>query len=246
MYIEKLEVGQTYKNWKVLCETLGEEIKSGSGKKFQVKEFSRYFSWSKEGQKITITEIYDEPKEKIDGRKQNGKNFSSLNALNNHRYTQPKAKFNKYKICGDYTEIYIENLGETYICLTDTEDLNLVKQERKYYLHCNHVCSKEKVWIHRLIMGLPKLEGRLKAEDLVVHHINRNPLDNRKSNLIVLTQEEHMELHSREYAEEMKQYWAKNKEEVQNIAFGLKEILLENGIDMEDANVKKALKMLSA
>lgn len=67
--IKELYVGQEFKNYKVLCKYLGEDIKTGSSKKSQVKEWNRYFSFIKEGQKIIITKIYDTPKNKIDNRK---------------------------------------------------------------------------------------------------------------------------------------------------------------------------------
>ena len=69
--INNLKVGHTYKNWKELCVTLGVEPKSHSYKVKQEKEFKRYFSWTKQGQKITIVEIFETPKEKEDGRKMN-------------------------------------------------------------------------------------------------------------------------------------------------------------------------------
>ena len=71
MNTNNLTVGYTYKNWKELCATLGVEPKTQGHKRHQEKEFKRYFSWTKQGQKITIVEIYDTPKEKEDGRKMN-------------------------------------------------------------------------------------------------------------------------------------------------------------------------------
>ena len=238
MNIENLVVGTTYKNWGVLCEVLGVESKTGNSKPAQKKEFARYFSWEKQGQKITITEIYEEPKEKIDGRKINGKSGKSFEALMKHRYTQPKATMNEYKICGDYVELYMENSGQKYTCIFDTEDLDKVLQERKYRVTTNHVISIDGVWIHRLIMGLPRLDRRIQLDDLVVHHINENPLDNRKSNLMVLTQLEHMELHGRLITDE-------KRKELEKIASNIKEILLNNGFNIECIDVKKAMKMLA-
>lgn len=71
MYKDKIQdmyVGQEFKNYKELCEFLGEKIKSGKGKQLQWKEWKRYFSFEKEGNKIIITEIFDEPKKKVDHR----------------------------------------------------------------------------------------------------------------------------------------------------------------------------------
>lgn len=64
VYNEKnieLEVGMVIKNYKVMCELLGEEEKRGKGKKYQVDNWKRYFDFTKEGQKLIITEVYDEP-----------------------------------------------------------------------------------------------------------------------------------------------------------------------------------------
>lgn len=65
----KLEIGMTVKNYKVLCELLGQEVKDGKSKKYQLEDFSRYFDWEKSGQKFIITDIYDTPLTKEDKRK---------------------------------------------------------------------------------------------------------------------------------------------------------------------------------
>lgn len=79
MNIEKLEL-TTYKNYKVLCEVLGEPVKkSGNSRDSQLKEWSRYFNFEKQGHKIIVTEIYSKPKPKQDGRATNGHtNFNEV------------------------------------------------------------------------------------------------------------------------------------------------------------------------
>lgn len=67
-YKEILYVGQIIKNYKVLCELLNEEIKSGTSRECQHKEWLRYFDYEKQGQKYIITKIYETPLEKKDGR----------------------------------------------------------------------------------------------------------------------------------------------------------------------------------
>lgn len=71
MQIENLIVGQTYR-YQELCELLGEKVKSGKGKKYQLKEFQRYFTWEhpinkkgKTSKAFLITEIFDTPKPKL-------------------------------------------------------------------------------------------------------------------------------------------------------------------------------------
>ena len=67
MQIERLNdltVGQTFKNLKALGEYLGEELKKGNAKKYQLIDWQRYFDYEKQGHKVTITAIKDVPTEK--------------------------------------------------------------------------------------------------------------------------------------------------------------------------------------
>ena len=68
MNIENLCEGQVVKNYRVLCEILGQEPKTSNSKKAQLKEWECYFKYHKEGQKIIIDEIYDTPLSIEDGR----------------------------------------------------------------------------------------------------------------------------------------------------------------------------------
>lgn len=63
-----LEVGKTYK-YKELCSLMGQNEKTGKSKQLQIKDWKRYFDWKNPTtQKYEITEVYDEPKKKIDNR----------------------------------------------------------------------------------------------------------------------------------------------------------------------------------
>ena len=66
-----LRVGE-YKNYKELCEALNWGLTSGNSKIAQFKTLDTLCKWHKEGNKIVVTEIYTEPKEKIDNRVNNG------------------------------------------------------------------------------------------------------------------------------------------------------------------------------
>ena len=59
-----LSTGQIAKNYKEMCKILGEDIKCGNSKKAQIKNWKRYFDFAKDGQKLIILEIYNEPLEK--------------------------------------------------------------------------------------------------------------------------------------------------------------------------------------
>lgn len=65
----KLYIGMTVKNYKVLCELLGQPVKAGKSRICQLEEFKRYFDWEKSGQKFIVTDIYDTPLTKEDKRK---------------------------------------------------------------------------------------------------------------------------------------------------------------------------------
>lgn len=68
MNISKLRVGMEIKSYKELCGILDIPIKSGNTKIAQLKEFSRYFSYVKDGNSFKITGIYDVVKDEVDNR----------------------------------------------------------------------------------------------------------------------------------------------------------------------------------
>lgn len=67
-YKKLLEVGQVYKSYKALCEHLGEKIEAGNSKKAQIKDWNRYFKFTRDKNTLVISGVYDKPKTKIDGR----------------------------------------------------------------------------------------------------------------------------------------------------------------------------------
>lgn len=75
MKIENLKVGATFKNYKELCNFLGIKIKTGKSKQLQHKDFERFFTYEKQGQKYTINQIFNESKDKVDKRGGNNKVF---------------------------------------------------------------------------------------------------------------------------------------------------------------------------
>ena len=69
---ESLSIDMTYK-YKELCLMLGEDTKKSNAKKSQTKRWRRFFDWENPTtHTYRITEIYDEPKEMEDGRRNNG------------------------------------------------------------------------------------------------------------------------------------------------------------------------------
>ena len=67
-----IEVGNTY-SYKDLCAAFEEQRKSSNGKKYQLRNWRRYFDWENPTkQKYLITEIFDFPEDRVDGRSGNG------------------------------------------------------------------------------------------------------------------------------------------------------------------------------
>jgi hypothetical protein len=68
MNINNISEGQIFKNYKLLCEELNQPVKTGKSKKLQLEDWGRYFEHSRSGNSFIVTKIYDNPKDKIDGR----------------------------------------------------------------------------------------------------------------------------------------------------------------------------------
>lgn len=61
MDISKLKEGMIIKNYKELCELLGEKTKTGTSKISQIKDFERYFSYTKDKHSFIIGTIFKVP-----------------------------------------------------------------------------------------------------------------------------------------------------------------------------------------
>jgi hypothetical protein len=76
--MNNISEGLIVKNYKALCELLGEPIKNGKSKKLQLEDWNRYFEYNKSGNSFIITKIFEAPKDKQDGR---GKKSIYSNAI---------------------------------------------------------------------------------------------------------------------------------------------------------------------
>lgn len=182
-YKDKIHIGEEY-TYKDLCEAVNDRQTSGNAKKAQLKKWARHFNWEypinkktkKPSKKFLITEIYDEP----------------LKKKTNHT----KRIKNEYEIMDDYVILHIYK-DKDYEVIIDKDDIEKVQQyswniDHKHVIaHDNH----QRIYIHRLVMNMESLNRKISPYDLIVHHINCNPLDNRKINLQVMTQLEHTRLH---------------------------------------------------
>ena len=90
---------------------------------------------------------------------------------------------NNYEILGDVTRIYFRNCNDSM--LIDTEDFEKVSMFTWYKDSYGYANTSNHKRCHNIVMGdAPK--------GLVTDHINRNKLDNRKSNLRFATPSENV------------------------------------------------------
>jgi hypothetical protein len=108
---------------------------------------------------------------------------------------------NKYKVCGEYTIIYLDRKNELPMeCYIDTEDIEKIeklgikwgvtyaKNNDSYYAHGSkirgYIDGKYRYkgyYLHRMIFDKEVLKGQF------INHINHNTLDNRKINLEIVS-----------------------------------------------------------
>lgn len=84
----------------------------------------------------------------------------------------------------DYAEIvlYDKDNNEVARAMIDLEYVDVVKDYKWYSKSEGYVCNSKIGYLHQFIMN--------PSEGMVVDHINRNPLDNRRENLRICTQHE--------------------------------------------------------
>lgn len=145
------------KNYKQLCQILEQPVKFNNSKLAQLKEFTRYFSYEKQGQKIIITEIFDNPKAKQDGRYKGNRSIFTddiayvllehIHRTNKHTFTLNEL----YSLLGFVNERYhslehytklgkehnsqsIEELPDTVVTVFDVKDFYRRATQKMYRL----------------------------------------------------------------------------------------------------------------
>ena len=78
VYMKSVESGQVFKNYKELCEHLGEPVKVGKSKQLQMKDWERYFTYKKSGHSLIIVSVHENPIEKTERTSNNIKNIKSM------------------------------------------------------------------------------------------------------------------------------------------------------------------------
>lgn len=72
------KIGQTFKNYKELCDYLDEPIKTGKSKQLQLLDWKRNFEYKQEGYKFIITDVFDTPKKK---KQRTGNNIKNIKVM---------------------------------------------------------------------------------------------------------------------------------------------------------------------
>lgn len=240
----RLQVGRVVKNYKELCALLGEEFKQGGdSRKAQLKEFARYFEWEKSGQKFLITDIYDTPLPKEDGRNK-GKYVKCieiilLNYLSKQKgYTYTLSKKKWWELLGMVNRKY-DNVSQEELLEIDPV---ITKFEiRQYYQRCNK--KLEEI----LFSALRSLSSRKLIDwgiETVIVTRNQGKTHFRVANefekKIILRAERYV-LHKIMHLEKMFNVFAKQK---QDEFYRLVNEILEDSLDKEWQYYYKQVKII--
>lgn len=121
MNLEKIEIGKLYK-YKDLCKMFREERKTSNSKKAQIKKWATYCNIIKQPKaNFMITEIYQEPKEQVDGRVNNGNHPNSVRSI----YKDDIDEILKWVIGENYHSEFITTLSKL------AEESNIVNENYK-------------------------------------------------------------------------------------------------------------------
>jgi hypothetical protein len=114
---------------------------------------------------------------------------------------RPRKPFNKYEVLEDYAIIYLpKKTGEIFKCIVDKEDMKRLlelgshwhtiydKVLDQYYAKTNTGYHDENGKYKQRTIYMHKLLLNYKGNVRYIDHINHNTLDNRKHNLIIVSQ----------------------------------------------------------
>ena len=134
--LDSIATGEVFRNYSELCTVLDEPHKTGKSKQLQLLDWQRYFTYEKQGHKFIITEIFEEPKEKV--KKQNTKytsnnrtNIQSMIDLLQSNLDYTKGQFYSY------TFWFCDVLGlldKTILNLPFADNLSIQQTCEKYHL----------------------------------------------------------------------------------------------------------------
>lgn len=115
----------------------------------------------------------------VDGRKLKNNHTKSCGCIHKE-VMATKRKSNRFEYMEDYVEVYDDKNNMFIIDIEDVEKT----QECYWRLNNGYVVNSKQEYLHRYLTNCP--------DDKVVDHINRKPIDNRRENLRICTQQENL------------------------------------------------------
>lgn len=97
-------------------------------------------------------------------------------------------KRNEIIVKGEYSELLVIKKSEKYVVLIDIDDIEMALLYKWYITSHGYVANKNRdkiIYLHHLIMGINGKKG-----SVYIDHIDRNKLNNRKSNLRISTNQQ--------------------------------------------------------
>lgn len=125
LYTSKLYVNQIFKNYKELCAFFDEKPTTGCSKQAQFKEWERYFSYRKEGNKFVVTEVFDTPKDKTDNRANNySRNNKNVKPMMDYLMSEFNADeyLNQYFTISNWSTLILHLLSKDVCDMTYRDD----------------------------------------------------------------------------------------------------------------------------
>ena len=125
LYTSKLYVNQIFKNYKELCAFFDEKPTTGCSKQAQFKEWERYFSYRKEGNKFVVTEVFDTPKDKTDNRVNNySRNNKNVKPFMDYLMSEFNADeyLNQYFTISNWSTLILHLLSKDVCDMTYRDD----------------------------------------------------------------------------------------------------------------------------
>ncbi|MGG1664504.1 hypothetical protein [Brevibacillus sp. NRS-1366] len=121
MDLSNISKGQIVKNYKEMCNLLYEPVLAGNSKKAQLKEWERYFSFYKDGNKFVIVDVYTEPLQRQDERNSNG----GVRKLLPHAVRMDRILMYQLNL--------IENKGEIFLPISSLlKEMNMINQNYNF------------------------------------------------------------------------------------------------------------------
>lgn len=128
-------------NYKEMCNTLGWKITTGNGKKAQFKDLACYCNYEKQGNKIIILEVFEEPKERECRNQKRDAKYDEImdiiyyNFVDRIKAINPETK--EVTLCLDTNEIITHCFVNSMSLLFDNSTI--------YKKHLNRTFSKSKL-----------------------------------------------------------------------------------------------------